>query len=280
MTYRTYATLCFLARTLSAQHFVPTYPVSVELQLPPEQSNAPLRGELTGTVAASPPVQAWMYNGRIDFTGVPAGSYQLRIVNSQGAVLKTLFLQSGAESSRVLVDLTSPSRLPSSGSSISVHALLHKPPARAVQLLVHARREDGEQAVALLREALAEDPDYFEAHVSLGIKLLQLKQFSQAELEFKKAAAERPDSAIAAADLAAAEIPLHRLVDAELAARRAVSIDSTLPQAHFLLAEALISQVLVSPDEMKRQEAATHLQLVLDKIPQAKALLDWTAQPH
>jgi hypothetical protein len=271
--------LYFFLRTSSAQHFVPTYPVSVEFHLPPGASNASLRGELTSTISASPPVRAWMNNGRIDFGGVPAGSYQLTITNVQGTVLKTLFLQSGAGSSRVLIELTSPLRLPS-GGSISVHELLHKPPAHAVQILIQARQHEGEPAVALLREALADDPDYFEAHVTLGVKLLQLKQFGESAQEFKKAAAERPDSAIAAADLAAAEIPLHRLVDAELSARRAVSIDSTLPQAHFLLAEALISQVLVSPDERKRREAAIHLHLVLDKIPQAKALLDWTAQPH
>jgi tetratricopeptide (TPR) repeat protein len=271
--------LCLLVWTLSAQHLVPSYPVSVELRLPPEESNAALRGELTSTTSASPPVQAWMYNGRIEFAAVLAGSYQLIIVNNQGAVLKTVFVQSSAAGAPVVVDLTSPPR-PSAGSSVSVHELLHKPPAHAVQLLIQARQREGERAVALLREALSEDPDYFEALVTLGVKLLQLKQFGEAAQEFQKAIAARPDSAIAALDLAAADIPLHRIAEAEIAARRAVSIDSTLPQAHFLLAEALISQVLISPDEAKRREAATHLQFVIDKIPQAKALLEWTAQPH
>jgi hypothetical protein len=282
MTHRSCALLCLAFSTLpaQAQHTVASYSVTVELRMPPEQADTQLRGELASTTSASPALQSWISSGKMNFTDVPAGSYQLSVVNARGTVLKTLFIQSTADRSPVVVDLTSlssPSYHGPAGSSISVHALLHRPPPNAVRLLLEARQFHGEQAVELLRRALAEDSQFFEAHISLGAELLQLKQAAASAAEFEKAAEERPDSASAFTDLAAAYISLRRPADAEGAARRATAIDSTLPQAHFLLAEALIGQVLVSSNEGKRQEAAGHLRLVADKIPQAKALLDWTA---
>jgi hypothetical protein len=243
--------LLFWIVPMWAQHPLESYSVTVELRLPPDQTNLQLRGELASTSAITPNAGVW-------------------ILNARGTILKTLMVPSRPGSDPVVVDLIP---TPESGPSgpVSIHQLLHTAPANAVRLLVQSREFTGAPAVALLRRALEEDPQFFEAHVSLGVELLRLKDGSGAAQQFEAAFQERPDSAAAATDLALANVAMQRPEDAERYARRALAIDSTLHEAQFVLAEALILKGRLS-------EAETYLRRAAIKLPQANALLAWVVR--
>jgi hypothetical protein len=262
--------LLFWIVPMWAQHPLESYSVTVELRLPPDQTNLQLRGELASTSAITPNAGVWMSGGRMQFDNVPAGVYRLDILNARGTILKTLMVPSRPGSDPVVVDLIP---TPESGPSgpVSIHQLLHTAPANAVRLLVQSREFTGAPAVALLRRALEEDPQFFEAHVSLGVELLRLKDGSGAAQQFEAAFQERPDSAAAATDLALANVAMQRPEDAERYARRALAIDSTLHEAQFVLAEALILKGRLS-------EAETYLRRAAIKLPQANALLAWVVR--
>jgi tetratricopeptide (TPR) repeat protein len=277
-----------LAVAASAQNVSvrPTYSLTVDIRLPAGDTGRGLTGELSGTNAAgASEFNSWIAGGHLSFQNVPAGAYVLKITNTAGATLKTTLVTAGPTYSPAVVDLSGDSLREHDGGRVSIYQLMHKTPrsaakdlAKAVRLAARNRADD---AIAFAKKALAADPQYFEAHLMLGSQLLLEGDAQVSAREFETALAERPDSSVAACDLALAYMILLRASDAEKAARRALSMDSTLPQAHFVLGEALLSEMSAAGAAQRthrKDEAEAHLRRAADRIPQAHELLDWASR--
>ena len=84
------------------------------------------------------------------------------------------------------------------------------------------------------RTAIREAPDFYEAHLALGLVYVQADQGEQAVEEFRKAIQEKPDSAEAHADLGAV-LTESDLAEAVKELEGAVKLDPTLTSAHYNL---------------------------------------------
>jgi tetratricopeptide (TPR) repeat protein len=66
----------------------------------------------------------------------------------------------------------------------------------------HRRAGDYEEAVRVCRAGLAQHPAYLSAHVTLGRALMELREYDEAEDEFKRVLAVAPDNLIALRSMA------------------------------------------------------------------------------
>lgn len=99
---------------------------------------------------------------------------------------------------------------------------------------------DPEGAVAICREALAEDPDDVNFTALLGAMLLKTRRLEEAERELRRAIALAPNFAKPHEDLGLLLLQQRRGEEAEAVLREAVRLDPELEQAHFSLGRALL----------------------------------------
>jgi arylsulfatase A-like enzyme/Tfp pilus assembly protein PilF len=94
-----------------------------------------------------------------------------------------------------------------------------------------------EEAMALLRRVLEEDPTIVDAHVSLGNKFSSAGRYEEAAAAFERAVELNPDYSLARTNLALAYKQLRRFDDAEVEFQRVLSQDPDNRQALFNLGE-------------------------------------------
>ena len=104
-------------------------------------------------------------------------------------------------------------------------------------LLLGRKGIDSNEVLAEFRQALRLRPDYAEAHNNMGLVLAQNGDDDKATAEFREATRIRTDYAEAHANLGAVLI-LSDVEEAIVELEKAVSLDPTLIQAQFNLAEA------------------------------------------
>ena len=142
------------------------------------------------------------------------------------------------ESQRILQRSTAKRGVPGD-DQVSVYALRHKPPGKAIRAFSHGLKEAGAgdltRAAHDFARTVAIDPDYAEAHGNLGVMYLNLGLPDQAALEFRRAIELDPRSSVSHSNLALALIQLKRLEDAEPEARTAVDLDHSNVKARYLL---------------------------------------------
>ncbi len=219
---------------------------------------------------SSAPVAA---NGMFLLTGVPAGQYELRVLDAMGAVVYSLDYHSGSPGHLTIPLAT---RLSQAGGSVSLQRLGHAIPKQARKLMEQARkkfqraslREKEEQEAAdLLGKALAIDPQYFDALAGMGALQLARGEAQPALDYLLRAQAIDPGSAIVATNLGAAHILLQRYAEAESAARRALALNPADARSHYILAMSLLHQNKNEP------EAKRHLENACKEIPAAAKIL-------
>jgi tetratricopeptide (TPR) repeat protein len=88
-------------------------------------------------------------------------------------------------------------------------------------------------AMALLRNALEKEPTHFGANLTLGRMLVETGNDEEALANFSVAFAERPDSALAAYELAVTELNLGETRAAERWAAKAYELDSSILYEEF-----------------------------------------------
>ncbi|MEJ2603637.1 MAG: sulfotransferase [Gammaproteobacteria bacterium] len=98
-----------------------------------------------------------------------------------------------------------------------------------------------EAAIAVCREALAEDPDNVNFTALLGAMLLKVRRLAEAEEQLRRAIALAPSFAKPYEDLGLLLVQQRRPEEAETALREAVRLDPQLEQAHFYLGRALLA---------------------------------------
>ena len=100
---------------------------------------------------------------------------------------------------------------------------------------------DAEGAIAVCREALAEDPDDINFTALMGAVLLKSRRLDEAEEQLRRAIALAPSFAKPHEDLGLLLLQQRRSEEAEAVLRRAVTLDPDLEQAHFQLGRALLA---------------------------------------
>ena len=178
-------------------------------------------------------------DGGFEFRDVPGGLYEIRIVNWQGTVVHRDFVAFHDNGPELAIKLPkSEGARPASGK-VSVQSLLRPVPSKAQKEYVRAEKAlaEGEVsgAVEHLQKAIEIFPDYLEAHNNLGTRYMIAGDFQRAMTEFKTAVDLDPKAAVPQSNLALTLVTLQRLDEAEEAAKKALALDSALPQARYAL---------------------------------------------
>lgn len=209
------------------------------------------------------------FNGNFDFQSVPSGIYDLQVRNLNGEVIHqtTVSLPTATSLNLKLTNRTQNI----SARSVSAKRLAHKIPKdarkdyeKAREQLISGKTKDVEER---LTRAVQADPEFFEALSALGAIYLQSGRFQQSIATLNSAMAIDDHDAAACSNLALAYLQVHKLSEAEAAARNSIDANAMNPRARFFLAISLLEQGKAHP------EAVFQLKQARDAFPPAKNLL-------
>lgn len=116
----------------------------------------------------------------------------------------------------------------------------------------------------LLKQAVAMDPEYLEAHNNLGCRLLNLGRIEESIASFQRAIEIDARAPYAHANLAVALLQQQRPAEAEAAARVAIQTDGGIAKTKYVLGMALLGQRKFT------LEAAQSLRQSEDEFPNAR----------
>jgi len=160
-----------------------------------------------------------------------------------------------------------------SGSSVPKHdppAAARKAAGKAEKL---AHKGEHDEAAALFREALAIDPQYYEAANNLALELEASGKAGEAEALLRSLTKSAPEHVLAFTNLGTLLCQQHRYKDAEAVAREALERHRYSFRSNFLLGAALVDQGRWT------DEAKIKLEYAGAKYAEAKELLDkWPAK--
>jgi tetratricopeptide (TPR) repeat protein len=209
--------------------------------------------------------------GAFNLPAVRTGQYQLKLTDMHGNVIHREFIDVNRSSGPIVVQL--PERQverPVSGT-ISLKRLQHKVPKDARREFERAekasRKGETEKSLKHLAKAVEQDPDYFEAQVNYGARLLQSGSPEEALNAFEKAIAIDPQASIPHTNAAAALLMLKRAEEAEKAARRAIELDPLSARGQYVFGVSLLQQNKDSAEAIKALERAS------EQVPAARLAL-------
>ncbi len=130
-----------------------------------------------------------------------------------------------------------------------------------------ARKSRHADAVAEYRNALAIDPQYYEAENNLALELAASGDDAGAEKTLRGLIQSAPEHTLAFTNLASLLLRQHRYSDAEAVARQALKLHQFSFKSNYLLGAALVDQGLWS------DEARLKLEYAQVKYAEAKVLL-------
>jgi tetratricopeptide (TPR) repeat protein len=128
-----------------------------------------------------------------EFPHVTPGEYTLRVVAPEGETICERQASVGQWQTEIDVRVPDPpvNRPSGAAGTVSVKQLLHPPSKKAYRSFAAARKftasGDYSRATAALERAVAESPDYAEAHINLGVQYIRAGRYPQAEAEFRRA---------------------------------------------------------------------------------------------
>jgi len=130
-----------------------------------------------------------------------------------------------------------------------------------------------EEAVALFREALAADPQYYEAGNNLALELEAAGKADEAETVLRGLIKSAPEHVLAFTNLGALLCEQHRYAEAEAVARQALHHHRYSFKSNYLLGASLVDQGHWTA------EAKIKLEYAQVKYAEAKAILEkWPAK--
>lgn len=236
-------------------------------------SLAGLRVELSGTGGSS---RAWSDvrpdgSFRIPVDGQAGKQYILRVFDGRGQLIHDDIVRPDASPLEIHLHGPAPER-PVSGV-VSVEELRHPVPEKAMREYRRAGKaaEKGnfQRAIQHLHKAIEIHPEFVEAHNSLGVKHMRLRDFSKAAAAFEMALRLKPDAVEPLSNLGIAYHGLERYEEAERLIRTALELNPRAPRTRFSLALVLLSR----GNQQEAPEASRILLDVAAEIPQAHLCL-------
>jgi Tfp pilus assembly protein PilF len=210
-------------------------------------------------------------DGRFEFRGVAAGSYNILVKTQAGDVVGVQYVSNIQVNPQVHVQIAETAPVKPISGTVPVSALQHHAPRQAVQEMKAAMKAsqagDSESAQEHLLAAIRLDPDFSEAHTNLGAQYTRAKKLDLAYTEFQTALRLGPRGAMQYCNLAVIDLAMKRRAEAEQGVRQALAVDSRNPQSNALLGEILAAK----PESY--DEAVKHLKLAAEEIPSAMFLL-------
>jgi predicted Zn finger-like uncharacterized protein len=125
-------------------------------------------------------------------------------------------------------------------------------------------RDNLSSAEAHFKRAIAADPQFFEAHVSLGRFYLRLRRLQEAREQFEQAAAKAPENAAVRAGLGELALAENAIPRAQQEFKRAVELNPNLADAHLGLSRLAL---LAGNVEEAQKEIQTALELDPHSLP-------------
>jgi tetratricopeptide (TPR) repeat protein len=232
----------FLLTTSMWAQFAGHSMIRGELQIEGIETGHDYQVDLADCSGGAPAVRGWLSgNNRFEFDDVAPGCKMLRVVaGPQRAVIQETQLFADGSGVPVTIRIAQPRKEPAKAGTVSAERLRHPIPQKVVRALAEANRQwrDGraEEAREKLRPAVRQYPDCLELRLNLGVIEMKLGNLAAAAENFSMARELEPRSAIAAVDMGFALLQLHRLEEAERAAKDAVSLEPKNQIASLLLA--------------------------------------------
>jgi len=172
--------------------------------------------------------------------------YEVRVLTSHGARLTSEHIQFRQGQ---MIEVHMPKSVmdvPPPGGPISAVRLGHKPGKAARKLFREASslaaKGNLTESAVRIEQAVAADPNWFEAWNNLGGRRLALSQFSEAAEAFRHALSIDPNNATVHSNLGLAQLFLRQPLEAEESARRALKLDPGAPRASYVAGMALLQQ--------------------------------------
>jgi predicted Zn-dependent protease len=178
---------------------------------------------------------------QFEFDDVEAGCKTLRVLaGPQRTVIQEVQLIADGAGIPVVIRIANPVKEPAKGGIVSVDRLRHPVPPKAIKALAESNHlwQAGRVAEAgdKLRAAVDQFPDLWELHLNLGVAEMKLGNVAAAARQFSRVRELEPHSEVAAVGSGFALLQLHRLTEAENAAKDAVALDPRNKIARVLLA--------------------------------------------
>lgn len=142
--------------------------------------------------------------GSFEFRNVPNGSFEVRVINFHGDILKREWVQQENMSWPLTLRVGRPAEKPISGF-VTPYRLQHKVPKKAMAEFKKAAKameeEKPELALQHLRKAIEIDPGFVEAYNNLGVRLAKEGKMEDAAEQFLTASKLDPHSKVARENL-------------------------------------------------------------------------------
>jgi cytochrome c-type biogenesis protein CcmH/NrfG len=155
--------------------------------------------------------------------------------------------------------------------TVTVRALEHKIPGKAMKEFTHATKErlkgNHQSAIEHLKTAVAIDPEFLAAWNDLGANYMSLNQSDLAIAPFEKVIEIDPHEPLGYANLGAAYLVQNEPAAAERAAREEIKLDRKGTRGNLILGSALVLQEKCTP------EAEHNLERALPEFPRARMML-------
>jgi tetratricopeptide (TPR) repeat protein len=149
---------------------------------------------------------------------------------------------------------------------------LHEPLRAALkaanQAEVLAKKKRHIEAIARYREAVAIDPQYFQAWNNLALQLKATGNMDEAEQVLRRLVQSNPEHVLVFANLTSLLSDQKRYADAEAVARQGAKIHKYSFLANFVLGTLLVNEGKFS------EEAKTNLEYAEVRYPEAKKLVE------
>jgi tetratricopeptide (TPR) repeat protein len=211
-------------------------------------------------------------DGRFEFRHVPLGDYRLAVFDSPDQPLHVELLSVHEQMQPIRIEVAPREAPRPAGGTVSAQELRDPPAKKAVQACLAGQKladaGEREKAAEQFEKAVKLSPGYTTAWINLAAQHLYLKRYEQALQELTQAAGISRPSALICANMAYAQIALHRYGEAIGSAREALRLDPSSTQAHFLLGSVLVL------DGRTRAEGIRHLEAAAPTNPSAREELE------
>lgn len=200
-------------------------------------------------------------DGSFGIRNLPAGTYEVRLVDSRGDVLRRDYVTTGPHSHRL--DFRIPGireDRPASGS-VSLKELAKHIPRGAKKELQRSdkalQKGDLRQSVAHLLRALEQCADCPQVYNNLGARYLQMGMREDAIDAFRKAVDLDTNSAVTQTNLALALMSARNWTAAEAAAQKALNLDSGSIPARYVMGLVSIERKVCTKQTVEHLRAAS-----------------------